>query len=545
MKILGISGSLIYPKNHDAAAALVIDGKLVGNYEDERFNGYKHSVGCPFPHQSIQKLLSENNLTLADIDLIGIPHDVHFEEEYRKQVAEAIDPNYTKAPKLLYLDHHMAHLCESIFQSGFDHCACLVIDGMGDSRDSITLAHYKDGKINIVKKYAATVSPGIMYSAAAGTFINMKEFSEGKLMGLAPYGKPTEKMPLSIQNHEITTDFPTYINTDNLMPHEFGNFGLIFDSYFKKNCYPYRQRQEEHDNIMHFTNFAASVQKCYEDIVLDVVKYLKELTNEDNLVMSGGCIQNCIANNMIVESGLFKDIYASPIPHDAGCAAGLALYGAYVNNEKIENKRLKNSYTGKTYTDEEILKACEGYTVTEYDKTKVARDLKNDKIYAWFQGGSELGPRALGHRSLIADPSKRENLFILNDGLKHRENWRPLAPSIPEELFDKVFDTSSLQLCEFMLRTLIIKPEYRRKMIAVCHVDNSTRPQCLEREQNTEYYDFMMEFYRISGVPGIVNTSFNDRGQPIIETPETAIKFLKEHPDLYGIVFNAKYIVTR
>lgn len=545
MKILGISGTLDYIKSHDAAAALVIDGKLVGNYEDERFNGSKHSVDCPFPHQSIHKLLSENNLTLDDIDLIGCPYDIRFVEDYKKRIAEAIDPNHTKTPPLLYLNHHMAHLCEVIFQSGFDHCACLIIDGMGDAKDSVTLAHYKDGKINILKKYVATVSPGIMYSVASITVAALGDFSEGKLMGLAPYGKPTEKMPLSIKDHEIVADFPAYINTENISPQEFDKFDLVFNSYFKKNCYPYREKSQKRDNVMYYANFAASVQKCYEDIVLDIVKYLKELTNEDNLVMSGGCIQNCIANNMIVELGLFKDIYASPIPHDAGCAAGLALYGAYANNEKIENKRLKNSYTGKTYTDEEVLKACEGYTVTDYDKTKLARDLKNGKIYAWFQGGSELGPRALGHRSLIADPSKRENLFILNDELKHRENWRPLAPSIPEELFDKVFDTPSHQLCEFMLRTLIIKPEYRKKLIAVCHIDNSTRPQCLEREQNPEYYDFMMEFYKISGVPGIINTSFNDRGQPIIETPETAIKFLKEHPYLDGIIFNAKYVVTR
>ena len=545
MKILGISGSLNYPKNHDSSAALVVDGKLIANYEDERFTGSKHSVDFRFPTTSIRRILKENNLKLDDIDYIGIPHDPKFEEEYRKRVALEIDPEYTKAPKLLYQDHHMAHLCDALFQSGFNHCACLITDGMGDSKDSITLAQYKDGKINILKKYLAAVSPGIMYSSASYWYTNMGEFAEGKLMGLAPYGKPTEKMPLYMQGDEIVADFPAYINTDGLTMHEFSQYEFIFDSYFRKNCYPYRARQEEHDNIMHYANLAASVQDRYESIILHIVKYLKDITNEDNLVMSGGCIQNCICNNKIVELGLFKDIYASPAPHDAGCGAGLAFYGAYINGEKIENKRRKNSYTGKTYSNDEILKACEGLTVTEYDQTKVARDLKNSKIFAWFQGGSELGPRALGHRSLIADPSNRSNLFILNDNLKHRENWRPLAPSIPEELFDKVFDTPNHQLCEFMLRTLIIKPEFRKKMIAVCHVDNSTRPQCLERDQNPEYYDLMMEFYKISGVPGIINTSFNDRGQPIIETPETAIKFLKEHPDLHGIIFNAKYVVTR
>lgn len=544
MKILGISGSLEFSDNHDAAAALLIDGKLVGNYEEERFNRIKHSYKNAFPILSIQRLLNENNLVLDDIDVIAIPHDPTARDIYAKQIVEAIDKNSKKVPELVYQDHHMAHICDSVFQSGFDHCACLVIDGMGDAKDGITLAHYKDGKITILEKYSASNSIGLLYAGATGA-LNLGEFGEGKLMGLAPYGKPVEKVPLYWEDNQIKSILPNYLDTENVGANQFSRYSRIFERYFIKNSYPYRERDIKQDNIMYYSNIAASAQKCYEDITLSIAKYLKELTHDTNLILSGGCIQNCIANSLIINANLFTDVFAGPAPHDAGCAAGLAFYGAYIKGENIENKRLTNSYVGKCYTDEECLDACIDVKVSNYDENKVVRDLQQGKIFAWFQGGSEIGPRALGHRSLIADPSNRDNLFILNDYIKHRENWRPLAPIILDFMFEKVFNTNNHQLCEFMLRTLTINEKYRKKLIAVCHIDNSTRPQYLEEKDNPEMYSLMKHFYEFTEIPGIINTSFNDRGQPIIETPEQAIQFLKEHEYLDGVIFNAKYVAMR
>lgn len=544
MKVLGISGSLMCDENHDAAAALVIDGKLVGNYEEERFNRVKHSFNKAFPIISIKKLLKENNLTLNDIDVIAIPHDPAQKAEYTQKIIQAIDDTCIKTPDLVYFDHHIAHICDSVFQSGFEHCACLVSDGIGDVRDSITLAQYKDGKIEILQKYAAEVSVGVLYTIASVGMLNLGDFSEGKFMGLAPYGKPTEKMPLYWENNQIKSLLPACIDTDYPTVNQLSNYLTVFERYLVKNTYPYGERPKD-TNVMYYTNLAASVQKCYEEITLGAIKYLKELTGETNLILSGGCIQNCIANNLIIESGLFSNVFAGPAPHDAGCAAGLAFYGAYSKGEKIENKRLTNSYVGKVYTDDECLDACTNVKVEHYDEDKVIKDLKAGKIFAWFQGGSEIGPRALGHRSLIADPSNRNNLFVLNDHIKHRENWRPLAPIIPDFMFEKVFGTANHQLCEFMLRTLTIKPEYRKKLIAVCHIDNSTRPQWLEEKENPELYKLIKNFYTKTEVPGLINTSFNGRGQPIIETPEQAIDFLKANEYLTGVIFNAKYVVTR
>ena len=540
MKILGISGSLLFADNHDASAALLIDGKLVGNYEEERFNRIKHSVGKSFPINCIKRLLEENNLSINDIDIISMPHDPKFANQYIKDIVKLIDDTSTHTPKLIYKDHHMAHACDSFFQSGFKSAVCVIIDGSGDNKDGITITHIKDNNIKVLKKYPFTKSLGLLYSAGATSYANLGEFGEGKFMGLTSYGQPTDNIPFKWVNGDIELQFIYDENAYNL--YDAIDAGLI--SYFKKNSYPYAIASNCNDT-MYYANFAASIQKTYNDIVLELIKYAKELTNEDNLILSGGCVQNCIANNLIVESGLFKNIFAGPAPHDAGCAAGLAYYVGYISGENIENKRLTNSYVGKTYSDVEILNACQNYDVEDYDINKVASLIKGNKIIGWFQGGSEIGPRALGHRSIIANPSNRNNLNIINNTVKHRENWRPLAPTIPNELFDMVFDTSNKDLTEFMLRTLTIKSEWRKKLTAVCHIDNTTRPQCLHKDINPEFYDLIMKFYQMSGVPCVINTSFNGKGEPIIETPEQAISFLEKTPNMDYVIFNAKYIVKR
>ena len=179
------------------------------------------------------------NLVLDDIDVIAIPYDPIEKEEYAKKVVEAIDSTAKKVPELIYEDHHFAHICDSVFQSGFDHCACLVVDGMGDSKDSITLAHYKDGKIEILEKYLASTSVGLLYAGATGA-LNLGEFGEGKVMGLAPYGKPVETMPLYWEDNQIKSILPNYLDTENVGMDQFNKYSRIFERYCVKNCYPYR-----------------------------------------------------------------------------------------------------------------------------------------------------------------------------------------------------------------------------------------------------------------------------------------------------------------
>ena len=540
MKILGINSSFLTKQNHDTSVALLVDGKLIENLEEERFNRIKHSHQQGFPINSVKYVLSKYNLSLDDLDIIAMPIQENLEEYYIKQLSDILQLPYTKIPKFIYSGHHVAHICDSFFQSGFKSAAALIVDGVGDISDGITLAHVKDNKINVLKVFDIKQSLGLLY-AAGTTYLNLNRYGEGKLMGLSSYGIPDQPMPLYWENNEIKYKHLT--DDVELLQQEHMHY---FHTYFKRNCYPYKiVNPKLENNFLYYINFAASIQNCYNDIFIHLAKYLKELTNEDNLILSGGCIQNCIGNNLLVESKIFKNVFAGPTPHDAGTAAGLAFYAALINNEKIENKRLKNSYTGKIYTDDEILNACKDYKITEYNIENVIQDLKNNKIIAWFQGGSEIGPRALGHRSILANPANRDNLLIINNYIKHRENWRPLAPVVPAELFDIIFEVSSYDLTEFMLRTIKIRDEWQKKLPAICHIDYTTRPQRLEKEQNPELYNLLMEFYKKTGIPCLINTSFNDKNEPIIETPEQAINFINKTDKLSSIIFNAKYQINK
>ncbi len=552
MKILGISGSLSFESNHDCAAALIIDGKLVGNYEEERFNRIKHSVH-EFPIISIKKLLDENNLTIDDIDAIGMPNKISYlyNDSYAEEIVKYIDKNAKHIPKLIYKDHHYGHICDSFYQSGFKSAAGIVIDGTGDCVIGITLYHITDSDIKIVKRYDYTKSLGELYNSASSGYCDFGMFGDGKFMGLSSYGIPNQPKIFRWNNEykEIETLYENVLDAND---HQSNMYNFV--AYYQQHNYPFERndfKEEDIDfsspvDIMYYANFAATIQENFNEIYLELAKYVKEETKEDNLILSGGCVQNCIGNNVVVESGLFKNIFAAPAPHDAGCAAGYAFYAAKEMGENIINTRLTNSYVGKTYTDKEIEDSFDDtLEVKDYNEDDIIEDLKNGMVIAWFQGGSELGPRALGHRSIIANPFSKKTLGMINNTIKNRENWRPLAPTVPAELFDMIFDTNRYDLTEFMLRTIPIKEEWRPKLKAVCHVDGTTRPQRLERKENPELYDLIMKFYKKTGIPCLVNTSFNGKGQPIIEKPEEAIEFLKKTPTLKSVIFNTKYKVSK
>lgn len=539
MRILGISGSLICDDNHDCAAALFENGRIVANYEEERLTRVKHSVTSKMPDLAIKKILTERNLTIHDIDAIGIPHDPNRKALYKEKLKEYFKTDAKCFDNLFYTKHHHAHIYDSFFTSGFESAACLIVDGYGDQTDAITLAQMKDNELKIIKVYPIQSSIGMLYNAVSQLF-GFGSFGDGKVMGLSSYGKPIGKMPLVWEDNDIKNKI-NLLSFDSL-----AMLGFSFIKYITKHNYPYGKVSDT-DNIMYYSDIASTLQSTFNEIIINLCKQLKEETNEDNLILSGGCIQNCIANNLIVESGLFKNIYAGPAPHDGGAAAGLAFLAAKELNQKIENIRLKVSYTGKEYTDKDILAVIDTniFNIEKYEQSKVIDNIENGYVIAWFQGGSEIGPRALGHRSILANPALRKNLFIINDKIKHRENWRPLAPSIPNELFNEIFESRSIDLTEFMLRTIEIKQAWRKKLIAVCHIDNTTRPQTVDKEQNEEFYNLLKGFYDKTGIPGLINTSFNDRDEPIIETPEQAMNYLKKNEYINSIVFNAKYWVTR
>ena len=528
MKILGINGHVKSDSpQHDTSACLVVDGKVIDNYEEERFDRKKHSDN--FPELSIKRIFKKNHLTINDIDILA----GNFEEQ---DIIEAF-PNVKKFPKVIYYNHHMGHICDSFFQSGFKSAACLIVDGCGDNDESITLAHVKNNEIKILKQYPLSMSLGILYTASIG-YCNMGNFSEGKLMGLSSYGKPLNVDILKWNNETKEIDTPyikySYEYIKNIAKNYSNDLVKLIENimndYFLKMIYPYSN--DKTNSLIHYINFAATIQDNFNKIYLELAKYLKELTGEENLILSGGCIQNCVGNNIIVESGLFKNVFAGPAPHDAGTAAGYALYAAHMAGENIDNKRLRTSYRNDYYKSPMFGK--------KYNQLELAEQLKNNKVLLWYQNGSEIGPRALGHRSILANPSDRHIFNILNNNIKHRENYRPLAPIVPAELFDIIFDVKSYDLTEFMLRTIPIREEWRKRLPVICHIDGTTRPQRLLKSVNPELYNLIMNFYEITGIPCLVNTSMNDKGEPIIETPKEAMNFYKKNTYIDTIVFNSE-----
>ena len=542
MKILGVSGAYD-DASHDCSASLLIDGNLVGNYEEERFNRIKHSVNH-FPLLSIKRLLNENNLTIDDIDAIGI--SIGDEVDYDKMISEVF-PECKKVPTRIFHSHHMGHICDTFYQSGFESAAVVIIDGDGDEREGITIAHVKNNEIKILKKYDYRKSLGFMYGSATG-YCQLGDYGEGKLMGLSSYGKDLgiRVLEFNEETKDIDIKYKTLTLTEILsssIPELY--VSTAFGKFYSSNFYPYDEKLPD-SNILYYINFAKTIQENFNEIYLAIVKYAKELTGEDNLCITGGCIQNCIGNNLVVESGIFKNVFAPPAPHDAGCGAGYAYYAANQLGETIKNRRLIKSYVGKIYSDDEITNSFnDNIKVEEYNIKDIVNLLYRDKIIGWFQDGSELGPRALGHRSILANPSERNNLNTINNYIKMRENWRPLAPVVPAELFDLIFDVKNYDLTEFMLRTIPIKKEWQKKLCAVCHIDGTTRPQRLVREVNPELYDLIMEFYKQTGIPCLINTSFNGKNEPIIETPSEAISFLERTDKLDYIIFNTKYTVSK
>lgn len=414
-------------------------------------------------------------------------------------------------------NHHNNHIYECFYQSGFSQAAVLVNDCFGNNNDAITLAYMKEGEAPVIlKKFPSSASPCHAYCAASiHAFGN--NFSEGKLMGLAAYGKNNGKQYIrwNSSSKSIETDEQLLLNdikTSQNAHDKQATLAQIFD------VVPESSKQR---HAMITRDVAYTIQKNFEDTLVEVAKHLKELLEgrgiqTSNLCMSGGGILNCPTNSRIINLGLFKHYYASPQPGD-GCAQsiGRALWNLETSGEKLKSTKLKTAYLGVTYP---ASKLPFPRTHLKHPISQLCSYLQNGNVLAWFQDGAEYGPRALGHRSFLADPSKPNMLTKLNT-LKGREQWRPLAPIVPDRLFNLLFDVSNTDMCEFMLRTLHIREKWQSMLQAVCHVDGTTRPQLLKRETNPELYDILITYYEQTGVPCLVNTSLNINGFPIVESP--------------------------
>lgn len=539
--------------NHDSSACLLKNGEIISFIEQERISRNKIALG-EAPIDALKVCLEKENISLEDVEAIGVGMDWSYRKEQYKEPKTESDkylrfnnPDWylpqsifgEKRPPIYPIRHHLAHAASAFRISGFENSAVLVIDNRGEDA-STSLGIVKKGEISFFKQLNIHNSLGVFYNRACRfTGLYGKYREVGKFMGLASYGLPILSMPLApSRDGKLFTSLPNIENETIYNSILFRTEQL--NDFFQKNCFPYESGNI--DEIMSYANFAASAQKALEDVILDFVAELKEVTNLDNLVLSGGVALNCSANGKIEKSGLFRNIYVPPFASDSGTAIGAALELNYqLHGKKQTEKPLSFANLGIAYSENEILseliKNKKNITWTKEKDEKlfksVAQELADGKIIGWMQGKFEAGPRALGNRSILADPRKRKSLIKLNK-IKQREMWRPIAPSVLKEFYSDYFDGVTENKL-FMNVATTIKKEKKRFIPAVVHVDGTARPQIVPKN-NEYYYKLIKAFYDLTNIPLICNTSFNEKGIPLVNTPSDAINcFLRTDIDILVI----------
>lgn len=539
MKILGLH--TIY---HDTGACL-LDGQRVVAVAEERVNREKHSG--KFPSLSIDYCLKEFGLTdINQVDYVAVDHLKDKRADIERELRE-----FGYRGEIFFVDHHDAHAASAFFCSPFEDAAILVIDGEGSSAEAASsdrpasylagafdksreLQSFYRGTNSAMKLIKRTMSTdthrhgiGNFYSAIS-RFLNFGEFGAGKVMGLAPYGgKKPESSRLLWENHNGDIVFNTDIKFR-------GDRNLA--KFSKKFLGGVRARAEQTLPDDLYTELAWLCQYNCERGLVTIANWLWEVTRAKNICISGGVGLNSVSNQKIIDETPFEDIFVQPACSDTGIAFGCAMYVWHEVLGKPRFHRMDNAYLGREYKDEEIkeaLRAREAEIVVEKRadiEAATAKLLADGNIVAWHQGGSEAGPRALGHRSILSDPRPVDARDRMNIRVKHREWWRPFAPSVLAERATEFFKLKTAS--PYMLLIAEVLEEKRDQVRAITHVDGTARVQTVTEKDNGRYYRMIKEFYKLTNVPLVLNTSFNDAGEPIVESPADSLNcFLKTDID--------------
>ncbi|MFY7841152.1 MAG: carbamoyltransferase [Lacibacter sp.] len=602
MYILGISAFY-----HDSAAAILKDGEIIAAAQEERFSRKKHDAG--FPSQAVAYCLKEADISIDQLEAV-----VFYDKPLLK-FERLLETYYAFAPKgfasflmampvwlneklflkkkirdelkkiqlydkkklmLLFPEHHLSHAASAFYPSAFEEAAILTIDGVGEWATT-TLCKGNGKNIEILKQLNFPHSVGLLYSAFTyylGFKVNSGEY---KLMGLAPYGDPSAeqtKQFVSIIKEKLVK---IYDDGSVYLDQQYFNYAvglrMVKDKKFEA-LFGFKRRSEEDELTQQHCNLALAIQLATEDIVLKLAAHAKAITGAQNICLSGGVALNCVANGKLQNSHLFENIFIQPASGDAGGAVGAALAAHHIYFEKERSivtgmDAMKGSYLGSSFTTDEIETVIQQYKAVattfsnrdELNKT-VAAHISNGNVIGWFQGRMEFGPRALGNRSIIADPRNPEMQKKLNLKIKYREGFRPFAPAVLAEDAQDYFELTTAS--PYMLFVQPVKKTLqhpvpdnyhqlnltdklyfqRSSLPAVTHIDYSARVQTVHKETNPAFHSLISAFKQLTGCAVLINTSFNVRGEPVVCTPQEAYQcFMRTEMD-YLVIENYLFSKT-
>jgi carbamoyltransferase len=516
---------------HDPAAALVVDGETVAAAEEERFSRRKH--GKPpvafstweLPEQAIAFCLREAGLEPSDLDAVAYSYDPDLAVPAGADITadgwEGLRTLYARrAPLFLrtaldgwagdfrWVRHHVAHAASATFASGFDPCSVLVLDGRGETTSHLA-GRFADGRLDVLAAQRLPHSLGLLYEELTAHLGFRRSSDEYKVMAMSSYAEP-----------EFLEEFWRLVRVDGA-----GGFTVepIDLARYAPPLAPGAEFTHAHAAL------ASTVQRRLEEVLVELARWLHARTGDRDLVMAGGVALNCVANSRLWREGPFERIWVQPASGDSGTALGAAMHVAAALGDAVAPMR--TAALGSGFADAALERALDtaavGFERPDDVADAVAEVLADDGVVAWFQGRSEFGPRALGHRSLLADPRRPENLEKLND-IKGREQFRPVAPMVLAERAAEIFDGPLPS--PYMLFTHDVRPEWRERIPAVVHVDGTARIQTVDRREEPLVARMLERFEALTGVPVVVNTSLNTAGRPMVDTPRDALECFGSSP---------------
>ena len=530
----------------DAAASLVIDGRVVAAAAEERFNRRKHSGS--FPIGAIEYCLREAGISMAQVDELAHCFDYapfkaaymfdpvtsrRYQEVYsREALLDSVRQALPQFPpeRVTHVGHHLAHAASAYFTSGWNECLVVVIDGMGEMHGA-SVYHALNGQLHPLKQFSAYDSIGIFYSLLTlhlGFDFNSDEY---KIMGLAPYGDPMRFKSFFDHAVELRHDGSLHIPLLRLnRTRDEREHFLLTRQHLREHLM--KERNPEGDITDEHRDVAAALQACLDNALLHLCGHFAKQTGLRHLALAGGVALNCTANGALVRSDLFDEIYIQPAAGDDGAALGAGLYRNSLHGGG-HNTRSPVPFFGPAYFDSDINTAVEkhGHRIdvvrfSTYEDTcnQAARSIASGKVLGWYRGRMEFGPRALGHRSIIADPGRPDMRDRINAMVKMREAFRPFAPAVSLEQAHQWFDIPVMAEYPYMIVTVDVREEHRSALPAITHVNGSARVQTVSASGNPDFYHLLRAVGHMTGREMVLNTSFNVKGQPIVNTPEQAVE---------------------